>query len=1179
MAEHIRLKVFVSSVMRGSYGEFRRAARDAIEALQQQAVVVGLTVPAQDAPSQQACDDAVAECDIVIFLLGKEYGYVDNGKSATHQEWDKARELGKAIFVFKEDIEDADIEPPQQGFIEEVGNFQTGRLWARFRTPEDVLREVVAALSHHDTTSSSSEPPRVLESLPPSCREHIEVVRSSNPTLAQRLLSLVASPSARQPDVVARMIDEPPDWLQAADYAAWEVLAKFVDAYDLEGGDTARERSLELGSPNAVAIRAELAGTQFDSEDLDAARQITALMPADHPLTVALNSMFDDEPEAVIDQVQTSRLHLSEDREIALQAIMLLRWSYFKLEEFDAARQMLRRTNERFTGRASLVYHQGIATLALVEQRGIDAAGSDELLSSALSEMLQARDIFREWDGPSSKAVALAMQAALAMGNPDRAAELGTSAPDGEATEDESSFGDVQMMLAHACLMLGESDRIDTLNFEAVDHQDIVYVQAMQAHAVGDEMAPQRMRNAVNEAEDEPALKRALLGLALCGETDETRAASLPEPDIALLRAVAAIHRQEFEQAMKHLAPHRVSTVLHADCHARAQMASDDAEGAASTLIDAAENLNADSLRVTATECLVQAGQLSDAEQLAQDLLARISSSRERRQLRRLLVHIAEEKSDWLTVEARARALHEEFPHDPDAPWSIVYALHRQVLNRKAWAFRVSHDLVPSNGSQASLSIAVSGGAGMAHEEQDEILQLGERFRDSEEASGTALLALWALGEDSQPTDEQIRRAQALLEDHVTRFPESSLVQQRTFQGPSDMAEQMTESARQRAVMLLKLGLSVRHAMGSYGQLAKILGESYTDVQLNRAAGGMAAISIDAHERQQELIAASDALRSAVAVDTSAIVLNFWINSDFPRLAAAFEGVLLAEDLLFDGRVALQKARLSPMGSFVYDVGSGQRFMQEYSDDERAAMRERPAQLLEWMEACQIAHSASIRLTRDDSEEDPGHWDAAIRVAQSRNIPLWCDDLALRRFARENGVASFGTWALYEALVSSADWAWLPEVRDFQLALLGAQVADVPVLLFELVRQARNDPDVDIGIAALLRRPYEWAPDATNTMAWFLHRVTYLSEHENGKNIPNLLYSACMGKALTVDDDGRVAVVSKMLATTINTIGETADTRRLVAAARYAMNELTLGDGPDPLPSAMADLLSGRTDG
>jgi hypothetical protein len=158
-----------------------------------------LTVPAQDAPSQRACLDAVAECDIVIFLLGKEHEYVDDEKSATHLEWDKARELGKAILVFKVVMESADIEPPQQKFIAEVEDFRTGRHWARFRTSEDVLREVVTALSHHATTSSTPEPPRVLESLPPSCREHIEVVRSSNPTLAQQLLSLVASPSARQP--------------------------------------------------------------------------------------------------------------------------------------------------------------------------------------------------------------------------------------------------------------------------------------------------------------------------------------------------------------------------------------------------------------------------------------------------------------------------------------------------------------------------------------------------------------------------------------------------------------------------------------------------------------------------------------------------------------------------------------------------------------------------------------------------------------------------------------------------------------------------------------------------------------------------------------------------------------------------------------------------------------------
>lgn len=1173
MSEHIRRRVFVSSVMRGGYGEFRRAAREAIEALQHEAVVVGMTVSAHDSSSQQACLDAVAECDIVILLLGREYGYVDDGKSATHQEWDKARELGKAILVFKEDVGEADIEESQQSFIEEVGHYRTGRHWARFRTSEDLLREIVAALRNHDLATSPSAVPTALESLPPTCRQGIEVLQAINPTTARHLLSLMSSPTARQADVISRIMDGPPDWLQEADYLAWEVLAKFIDAYDLGGSDKALEHALQLGSPNDIAIKAQLAGSQFDLGDIPAARQLIASMPEEHSLAIALNSMLDDDPAAAIEQIQSSQLHLSEDREIALQAVMLLRWSYFKLEQFDALCQLLKRANERFPGRAALVLHQGVATLAHAEQIGVEATGSAELLNAALSELLRARDMFREWNGPSSKATALAMHTALAMKDLDRVVELGTPVPDGEATENESRFGDVQLIFAQACLLLGKIEDIGSLDFEAVDHQDIAYVRAMHAHASGDIAAAERMRNAVNEADDTPALKRALFGLALCGETDAEQSASLPDSDTALFQAIAAHSRGQFEETMEHLGPHRLSTALHADVYARAQAACGDPEGAATVLLDAAENLAIESLRISATECLIEASQLDRAERLAHDLMSRISTDFERRQLRRILVHIAQENGDWPALEARARALFDEFPDDADAPWSVVYALHRQVLNRKAWAFRVSHDLVPIDDVQARLSIVVSGNAGMAHDEANAILQLGERFRDSEKASGAALLALYALGDDVELTKDQIERAQALLEDHVTRFPESSLLQLVTGEGPEDLVEIMTADVRQRAAFIHVIGSKVRHGLESYGQMAKMLRVPYADVLLERAAGGMTAIAFDAAERYLELEVANSALGRAVAVDTSAIVFSFWIDIEFRRLAEAFERVLLADELLYDARMALQRARISPVASFRYDIGSARRNVYEYSEEERAAMLERPAQLLEMMDGIHMAQSSSIRAPLPD-EEGHQHWDAAVRIAQSRGVPLWSDDLALRRYAREQEVESFGTWALYEVLAPLAAWAWLPDKSTFQMTLLKAQVADVPVPLADLVRQARSDAGLDTGIAALLRRPLGWALAPTDTKEWFLHRVTHLSQHQNGNNIPDLLYAACTGRGLLADHQEAEAAVGELLASTIDAIGETADVRRLVGAARYAMNELTLGSGPDPLLATISYLLN-----
>ena len=114
---------------------------------------------------------------------------------------------------------------------------------------------------------------------------------------------------------------------------------------------------------------------------------------------------------------------------MALFAVVTLVWAYWSLEQFDVLSEALREANRRFPGRAWLMCHQARSTLGMVQQAGLESAQSHDLLGDALRLALQSRDLFRLWEGPSHVPVLLAMQALIALEDPQRAADPRAVAP------------------------------------------------------------------------------------------------------------------------------------------------------------------------------------------------------------------------------------------------------------------------------------------------------------------------------------------------------------------------------------------------------------------------------------------------------------------------------------------------------------------------------------------------------------------------------------------------------------------------------------------------------------------------------------------------------------------------------------------------------------------------------
>ena len=1167
------MRVFVSSVIDG-YEHYRAAAKAAIEALGHVAVVVGLNHHASPSSPREGCFSEIEDSDVLLLLLGKRYGdrLEESGRSATHEEWGHARSIAKEILVFVEDVEDR--EDAQQDFLSELGGWVDGSLWSNYDAPTVLITEIVKALRALEGDSSQASVLEAAERLPPVCRERIELLRTVAPDAADLLVGILSDPASRQSGAVSHLSDDPPGWLSSAGHTAWEAISDYLDAHGLPGAGPMRMKAVEAGSPHRGLHLVRQAVAAADNGDSERAESLLSQVPPDHPLLEAARARARDAPASAVEAIRGARLHESDDADVARFSVATLVWAYWLLQRPDSAVGVLRQTSRRLRNGAWILLQQANMTLAMVDRVGLDSPTSHDLLSEASQLALRSRDLFRSWDGPSHLAVAVAMQVFLVLADPQRVVDLGSSPPKGEATTSEAVDPAVQGKLAHAYLMLGRFSDVDTLRLDQIDSSEAALIRAMQARGLDDPSALSRMRRAVIQADDEPSRRGALLGLAQLGEVDTEGMSRLSPADCALLSGVAALSRGDFAESTRLLEPYHLESSIHANYLAQAQQQAGAIDEAIATLVAAATRFMVDSLYEPAVVLLIDQGRLDQAESIAGAAQARSPSRSAQHRYGTLLAAIAERRQDWQGMESHARAVVRESPQDSETAWAVVYALHRQVKNQEAWAYLVAHDLAATNEELVRLTSAVCFAADAPGDEADRLLQIAETFSESEHAVGSALLALVARGDRLRLSDEQRSRLDELTEDFLARYPESDVFG--AYSGEAEeLIEMMTADQRERVERLTPLVNRVRHGQLPYGVLRQIRELPYAELLLSLSAKDITAISVDQNERDRERCVAKEALEGTVTVDTSVIAVGIHSELDVGRMGAAFEEVLVADELLIDARMAVVSARRLADGVFSYDSGLGQPTFSEIDDQQRTAARERAERALGMLSGWRSVRSGDLPPPRELEGDQFRPWDAAVRVALSNGCALWCDDLALRRLAESVGVDAFGTWALLEVLSPEDEWAWLPRIGEAKRRLLRAQIADVPISLQELSPPGDIDQEPDIVVQLFLRRPFSWSENLAETHDWYLRLFRNLVGGPHRQFAPGLLYAASYGLATAVEPSVRRPAVGSLLASSLAGISDPELVPILLAAARYAVRELDPAASLDPLKDAVRHLLAG----
>jgi len=161
------LKVFISSVVRG-FEAYRAAARKAVGLLQHQPIMCE-DFGARPDSSQVACMTEVDQADVVVLILGADFGFkTASGESVTQQEFRRARAGGKRVLAF---LQDVPVEGPQEAFRWEVSDYVDGLFRVTFTNEHELSDAIVHALNQLNVVRSAVAESEFVERLS-RCQVH-----------------------------------------------------------------------------------------------------------------------------------------------------------------------------------------------------------------------------------------------------------------------------------------------------------------------------------------------------------------------------------------------------------------------------------------------------------------------------------------------------------------------------------------------------------------------------------------------------------------------------------------------------------------------------------------------------------------------------------------------------------------------------------------------------------------------------------------------------------------------------------------------------------------------------------------------------------------------------------------------------------------------------------------------
>lgn len=1014
----------------------------------------------------------------------------------------------------------------------------------------------------------------LLRRLPPTATGPVETLRRESRSACTALLKSVFGDAAGPRVAIAGLIRVPPQWLESGPPGAWLALAELASAHgEHAAASAAFEEAAERGSPNRAVCLARAAAEAATAEDMQRADQLMDaarnLEDSGSQFVGIVGAALREDYENLVDIADS----YPEDDPHQEFVLGIKGNAYLALKRWDdaiAALEEQLRLQPRAAG-ASLRIAQ--ALLARVTEGKSDSRQAD--LRRAREFALKARDLRREWLGPSDEAVAIACRAAIASHAWEEAIGLGRAFPEGQATPDEAASQEVLPLVAAAAIVAGRLDIAEA----AVDRITDPFEKAYQSVQLGEGRRRPREQLAADyrkcwELAKTPEQRFAVqMGLASVGERPIEGIEDLEREHPEQADIVTA-----FSESERNLHDQAISRLRKWPESSRAQELLANVYGGAGRVPEAIDTFREANRRfdeplfsVKAVQLLARGGRVDEAEREAKSALASVAEgSSAGVELRRLLIELGATRGDWGSVEALSRALVSEDEADSDSRWWLVLALQNRGRVDQAWRSLTTPELLwPTTEIQARLWLDLHRRFGKGASTVQKALQLASEYEVSEEVFAAALLTVYEVSREEKLPEQTVADVHQATESFLARFPGSQLFQKIEFADVDGLIAQVREFVEPGAAQFEELAKSVIRRWFPYVVLSAFVGRPYTEGLLKRAAGCLTQEIQESAIRESELHAVEAAIDAEVIIDPSVLATFGFFPEHWPVVLGAFSRISIATPAHHDIQSARAALAIKSTMSVGWDTKAGKPRIDEISQQAADELANRS----EW-----IAKSAAGLSLIDvrELEDFPGlefeQYAAALaglQAARAQGLPLFAADAGLRLLARSMGTPTFGVLSLLQVLAARGSIA--SETLVAITATLRRQfVVDIETTKDEAIALAEED-DWRLGPGAyLMTRPAFWRDRqmALDVYKQACHEVVNRSRDALPGWVSSAVYGAASGEG-----HGRVAVLAGLLATyaILATEFDPEMFPLLLGPVRSVVEDL---GGADPLPAIVGQLMA-----
>jgi tetratricopeptide (TPR) repeat protein len=938
--------------------------------------------------------------------------------------------------------------------------------WKIFIPRAQVVSADAAALLRAiaEAAPGASEDPVAssLPMLPPSAAAVLRQAQAIEPNGTMRLARLLAQGREQPRLTVETILAARPSWLPGGN-GSFEAA---IGAYANEHGHhdlalDAFRQAAGYGSADAgrlYCVAALLALGQGDAAQ--AAELLDRAGDLGHEglfISVARAALVDHEQGAGADSPRVAEI-LSEASAADLAAEPTL---VVLLGELAGRRGDLAEAIRLFEEAATASVPLAVARLQLAHALIARAAGGGSVV--AVSDRLRAQSLAREaqqevrqWSGPSEKALSVLLKAHMMIGAFQEVIRLATpESLGGTALDREASFGEVAVAGAEAAIAMRDRSRAAGFAELVPGTNAEIFIRAL----VYDLSAPVAERAAawhaaLGRADTVEQQRRALYQLAALGELQAddltvgqaSRAINDPQAEILSARNDAA--RGDIPRAVMGLRRHAGSSSAAAEMLIEVLAGAGQIDEALAECDRAINRFGAGKVAHDKLNILAQAGRLDEADAFATRLLAGPDLAVEQRvMLRRRLIQNRADHGDWRAAEDMCREALAESPDDAGFAWGLITAQANQSHLDQAWS--TYEQLHPAVTAPELVRLWMRLHARFGFTEPDVIaaLDLIDRWPDNRDVGGEILTIFLDLGGQHLPDGRTVLRDlspptlgrfQAEIQSYALRYSDGPLamIDVRNVDLVQVIRAQLVPHARN----LDQAADLVRAGKLPLGALAAAASRPYATMLVEQSCGIQYAVTADNDALQREIVIARQALNGEAVIETSALAVVTLLPERWPALRSAFSAIRLPRPTLVDIDSAHNDLARAPGFSYSisYDPQTDALIRREISLAEHQRLYDRIT----------AVDDAARQLVITDISPAPGApdphqaWSAAVRLATTRRMPLWSDDVAIRSIAAHESVPTFGTYALLAALT---EIGLIPDTREEDaLVLANAHIVHLP---------------------------------------------------------------------------------------------------------------------------------------